>query len=206
MYPTGNRTWGEAGDGGFIGTAHSPVGLVAKDPNARAQNMTLRGMSLDRLMDRESLRSSIDQFRRDADNTGAMSGLDTFTKQGLEILSGSGLANALDLSKEDPGTLDRYGVNDPKYQRDGAPKMIRNFLVARRPCGGGSTCGFVELLAVGLARRRWTEFSPITRGISASGSRSECLDYGFARSRHAGRCLHRDVGRVRKDSENQQDE
>ena len=30
--------------------------------------------------------------------------------------------DALDLSKEDPRIAERYGVNIPKYQRDGAPK------------------------------------------------------------------------------------
>ena len=45
--------------------------------------------------------------------------------------------DALDLSKEDP-RAERYGVNIPKYQRDGAPKMIRNFLVARRLVEAGA--------------------------------------------------------------------
>ncbi|MEC7639193.1 MAG: DUF1501 domain-containing protein, partial [Verrucomicrobiota bacterium] len=98
MYPTGNRTWGEAGTGGFIGTAHGPMGLVDKDPNTRAKSLTLKGMSLERLMDRETLRSSVDQMRRDVDATGQMSGLDNYNKQALEILSDSGLANALDIS------------------------------------------------------------------------------------------------------------
>ncbi|MEE3175771.1 MAG: DUF1501 domain-containing protein, partial [Verrucomicrobiota bacterium] len=78
MYPTGNRTWGEAGTGGFIGTQHAPMGMVGKDPNSRAQSMTLKGMSLERLMDREKLRASVDQMRRDADSTGQMSGIDNY--------------------------------------------------------------------------------------------------------------------------------
>ena len=77
-------------------------------------------------------------MRRDADATGQMSGLDSYNKQALEILSDSGLANALDISKEDPKIADRYGVNDPKYQRDGAPNMIRIFLVARRLVEAGA--------------------------------------------------------------------
>ena len=32
MYPTGNRTWGEPGTGGFVGTPHAPMGLVAERP------------------------------------------------------------------------------------------------------------------------------------------------------------------------------
>src|SRR5438105_1721441 len=56
MYPTGNRTWGEPGTGGFIGPVHAPINLVAKDPNAKAQNMTLEGITLERLRDRDQLR------------------------------------------------------------------------------------------------------------------------------------------------------
>src|SRR5262249_7830565 len=78
MYPTGNRTWGEPGTGGFIGPAHTPMTLVAKDPNARAANMTLEGITLERLRDRDRLRASIDRFHRQADNTGVMEGMESF--------------------------------------------------------------------------------------------------------------------------------
>ena len=174
MYPTGNRTWGEAGTGGFIGMEHGPMGLVDKDPNSKAKSLTLKGMSLERLMDRENLRLSVDQMRRDADATGQMSGLDSYNKQALEILSDSGLANALDISKEDPKIADRYGVNDPKYQRDGAPKMIRNFLVARRLVEAGA-----RVVSLNYSRWDWhggdgmnfprsrEEFPLLDQGLSA---------------------------------------
>ncbi|MGY8642220.1 MAG: DUF1501 domain-containing protein [Verrucomicrobiales bacterium] len=138
MYPTGNRTWGEPGPGGFIGAAHSPMPLVGKDPNAGATNMTLKDFSLERLQDRTNLLRSVDRFRREADATGEMDGIDSFNQQAMGILSGSGLTDALDLSKEDPRTLERYGKNDTKYQRDGAPRMIHNFLVARRLVEAGA--------------------------------------------------------------------
>lgn len=174
MYPTGNRTWGEAGTGGFIGMEHGPMGLVDKDPNSKAKSLTLKGMSLERLMDRENLRLSVDQMRRDADATGQMSGLDNYNKQALEILSDSGLANALDISTEDPKIADRYGVNDPKYQRDGAPKMIRNFLVARRLVEAGA-----RVVSLNYSRWDWhggdgmnfprsrEEFPLLDQGLSA---------------------------------------
>ena len=174
MYPTGNRTWGEAGTGGFIGTQHAPMGMVGKDPNARAQSMTLKGMSLERLMDREKLRASVDQMRRDADTTGQMSGIDNYNQQALEILSDSGLTDALDISKEDPKVADRYGVNDPTYQRDGAPKMIRNFLVARRLVEAGA-----RVVSLNYSRWDWhggdgmnfprsrEEFPLLDQGLSA---------------------------------------
>ena len=137
VYPTG-AGWSKQGDGGFCGPAHAPMQLVEKNPLARPQNMSLKGMSLDRLDDRAKLRAAFDQFRREVDNKGAMEGLDSYNAQALEILSDNGLADAIDLSKEDPKIVERYGVNDPTYQRDGAPKMVRNFCVARRLVEAGA--------------------------------------------------------------------
>ena len=174
MYPTGNRTWGEAGDGGFIGTPYAPMGLVDKDPNARPKSMTLQGISLERLMDRERLRASVDQMRRDMDVSGQMEGLDAYNQQALQILADGGLADALDLSKEDPKVAERYGVNDPAYQRDGAPKMIRNFLVARRLIEAGA-----RVVSLNYSRWDWhggdgmnfvrsrEEFPLLDQGLSA---------------------------------------
>ena len=39
-----------------------------------------------------------------------MNGLDTFTEQAMGLLTSSQLANALDLSLEDPKTVARYGT------------------------------------------------------------------------------------------------
>lgn len=138
MYPTGNRTWGEPGDAGFVGQAHAPMPLVSKDPTSRPEGLTLNGITLDRLQDRDGLRKAVDTFRRESDASGAMEGLDSFGRQALEILGSSKLADALDLSKEDPKVLERYGPNDTAYERDGAPFMIRNFLVARRLVEAGA--------------------------------------------------------------------
>ena len=174
MYPTGNRTWGEPGTGGFVGAAHAPIQMVEKDPNARAQDMTLRDMTLDRLEDRQQLLAAVDGFKRDADSTGSMHGLDQFNQQAVQILSDSGLVNALDISKEDPRIAARYGINDPKYQRDGAPKMIRNFLVARRLVEAGA-----RVVSLNYSRWDWhggdgmnfprsrQEFPLLDQGLSA---------------------------------------
>jgi hypothetical protein len=173
VYPTG-AGWSKTGGGGFIGTAHAPMQLVDKDPNKKVSNMTLEGVSLDRLAHREGLRSSIDNFRRDADSQGQMDGLDSYNKQALGILSDTGLADALDLSKEDPKVVERYGVNDPTYQRDGAPKMIRNFCVARRLVEAGA-----RVVSMNYARWDWhggdgmnyprsrEEFPLLDQGLSA---------------------------------------
>jgi hypothetical protein len=67
-----------------------------------------------------------------------MDGMDTFGRQALDILTTPKLRDALDLSKESPKTLERYGVDDPAFERDGAPRMVRNFCVARRLVEAGA--------------------------------------------------------------------
>ncbi|MCH8045984.1 MAG: DUF1501 domain-containing protein [Planctomycetes bacterium] len=121
---------------GFLGVAHSgfrPLG------DGRA-NMTLRGITTDRLGDRKSLLKSLDRFRRSADASGKMQGLDAFTEQAIGVLTSSRLADALDLSKEDPKIVERYGTGDPKKMMDGngAPRVPQSFLVARRLVEAGA--------------------------------------------------------------------
>src|SRR5207247_6182312 len=77
-------------------------------------------------------------------------GVDHFIQQAMEILSGTGLVDALDISKEDPRILERYGQNDPRYERDGAPKMIRNFLLARRLVEAGA-----RIVSLNYSRWDW---------------------------------------------------
>jgi hypothetical protein len=138
MYPTGNRTWGDPGTAGFISPAHAPMAMVAKDPLTRAGSMTLQGITLERLGDRKQLLGSLDAFHRQLDQSQAVQSMDTFSQQAFSILSSSRLVEALDLSKEDPEVLARYGTSDPTYQRDGAPKMVQNFLIARRLVEAGA--------------------------------------------------------------------
>ncbi len=140
MYKTGNATWGEPGDGGFLGMGHAPFRLLGNkaEEKRKSDNMVLQGITLDRLQDRENLRMSLDQFRRQADTSGKMDGLDEFSQKALGILTSSKLADALDLSLEDPKTLEKYGVDDPAFERDGAPRMVRNFCIARRLVEAGA--------------------------------------------------------------------
>jgi len=173
MYPTGNRTWGEAGAPGFVGPAHAPLQVVSKDPLSKPEGLTLNGISLERLRDREALRRSVDVFRRETDTAGVMDGIDEFDRQAMEILSSSKLADALDLSKEDPKVVERYGTDDPVFERDGSPYMVRNFLVARRLVEAGAR-------VVSLNYGRWDWHGP--DGMNYPQSRRWCpqLDRGLA--------------------------
>jgi len=139
MYRTGEQRWGYPGEGGFLGLGHSPFRLVGgKDNNMKSDNLELKGVTLERLQDRVSLMKGFDDLDRKIDKSGVMSGMDTFNQQALDILTSSKLKEALDLSKEKPEILNRYGVDDPGFERDGAPRMVRNFCIARRLVEAGA--------------------------------------------------------------------
>jgi hypothetical protein len=162
-YKTDHAPWGYDGDGGFLGIAHAPFKLVGgKSETSKTDNMVLNGITLDRLSDRTSLLGSFDKFRRDLDSTGKMKGLDTFTQQAVGILTSSALADALDISKEDPALLERYGKGDPKFRDDGAPKLTENFLIARRLVEAGAR-------VVSLNFSRWDHHGQNFQAIRQDG-------------------------------------
>lgn len=143
MYRTGHQPWGDTGDGGFLGLPHAPFRLVGgaggdRKSTGLAENMVLKGITLDRLQDRMRLLKAFDTLDRRLDTRGVMDGMDSFTQQAVGILTSSRLVEALDLSREDPRTLARYGADDPAFNLDGAPKLVRNFCVARRLVEAGA--------------------------------------------------------------------
>lgn len=121
---------------GFLGSARSPF----LTQGATKGDMVLNGITTDRLADRKTLLGAVDRFRRDTDSSGMMEGLDVFTQQAMGVLTSSRLADALDLSKEDPKIVERYGTGDPtKFIDDnGAPRVPQSFLVARRLIEAGA--------------------------------------------------------------------
>ena len=140
----GHMPWSDPGPAGFLGVSHGPF-----QPNGDGKaDMVLNGVTLDRLRDRRALLTSFDRFRRDADTSGAMSGLDDFSQQAFGVLTSSRLVAALDLSQEDPRLVERYGKGSAKNQADGGPKLLEQFLMARRLVEAGARC-------VTLAFSRW---------------------------------------------------
>lgn len=132
----GHPPYGSPGHPGFLGPAHG-----AFRPNGEGQaDLTLGGISVDRLGDRRQLLGGIDRIRRDIDASGKLDGLDAFTQQALGILTTSKLAEALDVSKEDPKILERYGKGFPQNYGDGAPRNQEQFLIARRLVEAGARC------------------------------------------------------------------
>lgn len=140
----GHMPWADAGAPGFLGASHAPF----KPDGAGKADMVLNGITLDRLMDRKALLKSFDSFRRDVDSSGLMQGLDSFNEQAFGMLTSSKVLEALDVSKEDQKVRESYGKGDPRNRDDGAPKLMEQFLMARRLVEAGARC-------VTLAFSRW---------------------------------------------------
>ncbi|MGE3314549.1 MAG: DUF1501 domain-containing protein [Planctomycetaceae bacterium] len=134
-YPCTHPPYNEPGPG-FLGAAQSPF----RPLGPTRDDMVLQGVTLERLGDRRALSRSFDRFRQDADVTGMMDGIDHFTEQAMGLLTSSRLAEAVDLSKEDPRTVARYGTGDPKVfiDENGAPRVPQSLLVARRLIEAGA--------------------------------------------------------------------
>jgi hypothetical protein len=108
-YPCTHGPYNEPG-AGFVGAAHSPF----RPLGPARDELVLKGISLDRLHDRRGLLESVDRLRRDVDVTTNMRGMDAFTERALGLLTSSALADALDLSREDPRVVERYGSGVPQ--------------------------------------------------------------------------------------------
>lgn len=126
--------WGEPGQPGFLGRAHSPFRL--NDSNAG--DLVLDEITVDRFRDRRKLLTAMDRLRQEVDSSRVMDGLDAFQQQAIGILTGAKLAEALDLSKEDPQLVERYGKGDPTPLGNAPGRVTEDFLVARRLVEAGA--------------------------------------------------------------------
>lgn len=141
-------SWADVGRPGFLGNAFAPF-----KPNADGMaSMTLQGMTIDQLGDRKSLLRGFDTVRREADANGGFTAADESTRQALNILTSSKLADALDLEKEDPRLRDQYGRGSPEPAGygDAGPLLNDYFLAARRLVEAG-----VRVVTLGYGRWDW---------------------------------------------------
>jgi hypothetical protein len=164
--PTRHVPWSDSGRPGFLGAAYAPF----KPDGPGMQNMTLNGITLQRLADRRKLLSQVDSMRRDIDTTGAMEGMDAFGQRALDVLTSSRLLDALDLSKEDPEIVERYGDGKPyQFQYDGAPTCNEQLLIARRLIEAGAR-------VVSLSYGRWDSHGQNFDLVRDHGSKlDQCL-------------------------------
>lgn len=101
----------------YLGPSHRPFVPKAEG----LENLGLsRGVSLERLSNRRELLDAFDSANRALCQTVAMSGIDSFTRQALQMVTSSRARDAFDMSRESEATRERYG------------KYCENFLIARR--------------------------------------------------------------------------
>lgn len=137
---------------GSVGGAFAPFVPGGKSDLQADMRLKLERTRLD---DRRNLLARLDQLRRQIDNTGTMATMDRFQEQAFDVIV-RGVADAFDLSKEDPKTLARYDTapllrpenidkkwNNHKFYADNAKSLGKLLLLARRLCESG--CRFVTV-------------------------------------------------------------
>ncbi len=108
---------------GYLGVSHRS--FTPDGPGL--SNLALNGVTNDRSTERRDLLQRFDDVRRDIDASGTMRGLDTFATHAFDMIASGTTRRALDLSKEEPRTRDRY-------------RGVEQFLTARRLIEAGVGC------------------------------------------------------------------
>ncbi|MDG2382573.1 MAG: DUF1501 domain-containing protein [Pirellulaceae bacterium] len=96
-----------------------------------------------RLQARDVLLSRLDRIRREIDDQGMMEAMDQFHQQAAGILTSGTLANALDVSREDPAVMQKYITNPTGVQRfstNDDEQATLKLLLARRLIDAGVRC------------------------------------------------------------------
>jgi hypothetical protein len=108
---------------GFLGPVYQPY----RPDGPGRSNLTLSGgMTRDRLGNRAELLGGLDRLRRQVDSSGMMEAMDSFNQRAVGVITSSVMADAFDVTKEDPRVRERYA--DPARRMHGTD----NFLIARR--------------------------------------------------------------------------
>ncbi|MCA9175513.1 MAG: DUF1501 domain-containing protein [Planctomycetales bacterium] len=137
---------------GGLGSAYQPFVPGAGGELQEAMRLSL---SPDRLDDRRQLLGALGEVRRRLEHSQEAAGLERMQQQAFETILG-GVADAFDLSKEDPKTIARYDTaplarpdqisrkwNNYNNYVDNAKTLGKLMLLARRLCEAG--CGFVTV-------------------------------------------------------------
>lgn len=141
---------------GTLGKAYAPFIPGGDGPLQQAMNLEIPRSRFD---ERRSLLRTLDGVRRQFDQVSEMDGLTGLQTQAMDLIT-KGMADAFDLSQEDPQTLARYDTSaylKPKLWEYGDGKTRNNIpwytahtktlgkelLLARRLCEAG--CGVVTI-------------------------------------------------------------
>jgi hypothetical protein len=125
------------------------VGELARRGENHAVALALRDdLSTARLQDRTQLLTGLDRLRRQADTSGMMNAMDSFSQQAVGILTSGKFASALDLDKEDRRTLERYSLperDSSQFETSDTTAATKKFLLARRMIEAGVRCVNISL-------------------------------------------------------------
>ena len=121
---------------GWLGRAYT----AARTDAESMEDMTLKGITLDRLHQRERLLQSVDAFRRRVDRSEMIQAQDVSMQQAFNILTSSKFVDALDVTKEDPKVRERFGKGQDSPAGDGCSLRNEQFLAARRLVEAGVRC------------------------------------------------------------------
>ncbi len=139
---------------GPVGGAYAP--FIPGGTGQLIQNLRLN-LAPDRFHDRQELRSQLDLLGRRFESDATFDTLDKQNEQACEVLLNGSVADALDLSREDPELVAKYDTSrfaakhDWKkanrgqrgYYTGHAKALGKSMLLARRLCETG--CGFVTV-------------------------------------------------------------
>lgn len=137
--PAANVFKGDVGGGAYLGSAYDP--FAANPTEGAAALVPPAELSLSRLQNRRTLLSSLDRLQREVDASGLMEGMDVFTRQAFEMVTGRAAREALDLSRESNEIRARYGSTVERGHAWG-----QSCLLARRLVEAG-----VSFVTVGLS-------------------------------------------------------
>lgn len=128
------------GKAAYLGASFNPFSPES-DPNSdgfQVRNLKLPGrVDLARMDRRRELLGSLDTIRRDIDLAGDIEGLDSFYRDGLDMVTNDKAIQAFDIKQEDNKVRESYGRND----------LGQSCLLARRLVEAGVT--FVAIQAGG---------------------------------------------------------
>jgi len=144
------------GKAAYLGASYNPFSPDSNpnDANFQVRNLKLPGrVNADRLERRKQLIHDLDTIRRDIDTKGDLDGLDTFYRDGLEMVTNAKAQNAFDVNKEPVRLRDRYGRND----------LGQSCLLARRLVEAGVT--FVTVQAGGGWDTHGNNFTELKRRL-----------------------------------------
>ncbi len=131
---------------GYLGPNYEPFAVLGdpSQPSFRVPN--IGGGSPEqtaRIGERVRLRKSFDQIRRDLDSHGAIEAMDTFEAQALGLLTSRDAERAFDLTREDPRTRERYGMNQWGQQCLMARRLVEAGVEIVTTTFDGPLCGRV---------------------------------------------------------------